>query len=293
MYIALSDEQLRQICRTHIESLEKWARAMLHHALTGQFGPDYIHAKNPDGNYTFKKALVEKSDSMMAAEPGRFPTHLDTFYLDELIYLLTRNDVYSLLQSAIGNFYPEGVNELRTFLTRLVPIRNKLSHTNPFSLREAEQVVCYSNDFTDAAKHYFLEKNMAKEFNTPNILKITDSLGNEYTPKEVLQAIHVTLKDPSTGEPKVFFKNDTFSVSLTMDPSFQSSDYEIKWRAKKGVEILDNGKRINVVIGDELIGENSLLSCQIVSHNSWHRFNGHDQQLIISFKALPTPRLDN
>lgn len=289
MYLSLSDGQLRQISRTHIESLEKWARVMLHHALTGKFGPDYIHAKNPDDNYTFKKALVEKADSMMAAEPGRFPTHLDTFYLDELIYLLTRSDVYSLLQPAIGNFYPEGINELRTFLTRLVSIRNKLSHTNPFSLREAEQAVCYSNDFTDAAKQYFVQKNMDKEFNTPNILRITDSLGNEYPPKEVIQAIHVTLKDPVTGQPKVFFRNDTFSVSLTMDPSFQPSDYEIKWHAKKGVEVLDNGTKINVVIGDELIGESTILSCNVISNNPWHRFRDHDQQLIIAFKALPTP----
>ncbi len=289
MLLNFTDEQLRQVCRTHIESLEKWARLLLHIVLTKELGSDFIHAKNSDGNYMFKKALVEKADRMMADDPGRFPSPLDTLYLEDIIYLLNRNDIYGLMLPSVKDFYPEGMAELHTFLDRLVPVRNKLSHTNPFSIRDAERAVCYSNDFIDFAKKFFLVNNMGKEFNTPSILKVTDSLGNERIsngndPNGILS---ITLIDPNSKQQKRFCKGDRFSISLEMDSSFAPDDYEIKWIYKEGMEILENGRKIIVTIGDKLIGENCSLMCSIISHNTWHRFNDYDHRLLVFFKAIP------
>lgn len=289
MLLNFTDEQLRQVCRTHIESLEKWARLLLGKVLTKEYGADFIHSKNPDGNLNFKKSLVEKADRMIADEPGRFPTPLDTLFLEDIVYLLTRKDIFELMKPTAIDFYPEGKEELRTFLERVIPIRNKLSHTNPFSVRDAERAVCYSNDFTDFVKQYFAKNNMEKEFNIPMILKVTDSLGNEKISdgKEPNGIMSISLTDPTTKEKKVFYKGEQFSVILEMDPSFPEGDYDINWPKMDGVEVHENGKKIIVTIGDNLIGEETSLCCRIVSHNTWHRYNSYDQTLLIRFKAIP------
>lgn len=292
MLQSLSNEELRQICRTNIEALEKWARLFIHYVLKASLGDDYFHKKNPDGNYMLKKSIVENADNRMSAEPGRFPTPLDTLFLDDIIYILCHNDLYrNYFSPHLKTFYPEGVNELRTFLSRLVPVRNKLSHTNPFSNRDAERAICYSNDFIDAVKAYFLNNRMEKEFNIPTVLKVTDSLGNEYLPENKAEAKADVIKiiDPATKQSMVFFSGDKFSVTLEMDPSYPSTDYTINWNKKEGVEILEDGKKINVTIGNELIGEDILIACSVISNKPWHRFNNYDHKIILRFKALPLP----
>lgn len=289
MYLNLTDEQLRSLCRTNIEALEKWARLMLHLVLTEKFGSDYIHAKNPDGNYKFKTKLVEKADEMIKNEPGRFPTHLDTLFLEELIYMLCHQDVYPLLSPHLKDFYPEGKEELKTFLGRVLSVRNKLSHSNPFSHRDAQRAVCYSNDFIDAVKHFFEQKNMTKEFNVPSIIKVTDSFGNEFIPTTSGEIFSVTILDPATKKPKVLYVGDKFSVTLEIDPSFADTDYRLEWTKKDGVEIVDGGKKVNVTVGNALVGENTCLVCRVISDKDWHRFGSNDHSLLLQFKALPTP----
>lgn len=291
MFSNLSDEQIRSICRTNLEALEKWARILLHYVLTDLYGKDYIHTKNADGNYKFRKALVEKTEQMMKDEPGRFPTPLDTLFLDELIYFICNDNVYAQLSSSFQDpdFYPQGKESLRTYLSRLIPIRNKLSHTNPFSYREAQRAVCYSNDFIDAAKQYFEKKSMTKDFNVPSILKISDSFGNESIPSNNPHVAIHNITVPGSKELKSLHMGEQFSVSLEMDPSFPDTEYQIKWHKTEGVDIQDNGKKIVVTIGYNLIGEKVSLIGSVISNNEWHRFGKYDQLITIDFKAVPIP----
>lgn len=293
MFTKLNDEQLRQICRTNIESLEKWARLFIHFTLSSALGADYFHCKNPDGNYKLKKSIIENADNRMKDEPGRFPTPLDTLFLEDIVYILCHQDFYKPYFSPhLTEFYPEGKDELRTFLNRLISVRNKLSHTNPFSLRDAERAVCYSNDFIDAVKNYFLNSRMEKEFNVPTVIKISDSLGNEYIPKNdsSIGSDLIQLIDPATKQPKIFYLGDSFSVTLEIDPSFPPDEYDINWHKTEGVEILENGRKITVTINNNLIGENSHISSEIVSHEPWHRFRNYDHRIFVKFKALPMPK---
>ncbi len=289
MFYVFSDEELRSICRTNLEALEKWARLLLHYVLEEKLGPDYIHARNPDGNYKFKTKLVEKSDIMRAQEPGRFPTPLDTLFLEDIVYLLCHNDIFPWLSPYLSLAYPEGKEELRTFLTRLIPVRNKLSHTNPFSSQDAYRSVCYSNDFIDCVKYYFEQKNMAKEFNVPSIIKVRDSLGNEKVINHDNETVIYQLKDPETKLPKTLYRGDKFSITIEIDPSFPTTDYDIKWYAKDGMEILNEGRTVNFTIGNRLIGEDVGVSAELISHEDWHRWGRYDQFFILKFKALPTP----
>ena len=285
-----SAEELRSICRNHIENFEKWARIFINNVLSEKLGDDYFHVKGADENYRMKKSFVEKADKMMAAEPSRFPTPVDTLFVEDIIYILCKPDFYKdYFSPYLKVMYPEGNNELRTFLERLVPIRNKLSHTNPFSIREAEKCVCCSNDFIDCVKGYYRMTGKEKEFNIPTIIRVNDSLGNEYLIKEdgIISWQTINLLDPDNKQKKVFYLGEKFSLNLTLDPSFREDPYTLKWSSKPGIEISDDGKRVDVTITKDLIGERSCIICNLVTTNEWHKYNGYDQQLIITFKALP------
>ena len=289
MYYKFNEDELRAVCRNHLESFEKWSRLIVHKVLTEKIGENYFFSTNPDGNYLIKKALVEKAKEMMLNEPSRFPKPVDTLFLEDIIYILCKNDFYrDYFSSFLTKMYPEGVNELRTFLNRLIPIRNKLSHTNPFSIRDAEQCVCYCNDFIECIKEYFIMTNQEKDFNIPTIIKVVDSLGNEYLIKEGRAGETLNIIDPNTNQKKTFFHNDKFSLDLTIDPSFDDTSYTLNWTPKNGMEVLNNGKKINVTITDTLIGDEVILWCRLITKNTWHRFLNYDQQLIVHFKALPT-----
>lgn len=289
MYYKFTDEELRSICRTHLESFEKWSRQVIHRVLSEKLGENYFYIKNPDGNFLIKKELVEHATKMTSSEPLRFPKPIDTLFLDDIIYLLCRPDFYkNYFSPFLVKMYPEGVNELRTILNRLIPIRNKLSHTNPFSIRDAEQCVCYCNDFIECIKEYFIMNNQEKEFNIPTIIRVVDSLGNEYPIKDGRAGEGLYIIDPITKQTKIFFINDKFSLNLTIDPSFEDSSYSLNWTPKNGMEVLNDGKRINVTITDNLIGEEVILWCRLVTNNKWHKYLDYDQQLIVHFKALPT-----
>ena len=290
MYYRYSDEELRTICRNHIENFEKWTRIFIHNVLSEKISDNYFHAKGVDGNYKMKKSVVEKADKMMADEPLRFPTPLDTLFVEDIIYILCKPDFYrDYFYPYLHDMYPDGNNELRTFLERLIPIRNKLSHTNPFSIREAEQCVCYSNDFIDCIKEYYKMTGKEKEFNIPTIIRVNDSLGNEYLIKEngILSFQSIDIISPDSKQKKVFYLGEKFSLNLTLDPSFSEDSYTLNWSPKQGIEILDNGKRVDVTITKDLIGERSSITCKLITTNEWHKYPGYDQQLLITFKALP------
>lgn len=64
-----------------------------------------------------KKSFVEKADKMMADEPLRFPTPVDTLFVEDIIYILCKPDFYNdYFSPYLRVMYPEGNNELRTFL---------------------------------------------------------------------------------------------------------------------------------------------------------------------------------
>ena len=80
---------------------------------------------------------------MLVENSQIFSRPIDTLYLDEIIYVLCKKKLYNEnFKEFLKIMYPNGAEEVRTFLKRLIPIRNKLSHANPLSIREAEQCIC-------------------------------------------------------------------------------------------------------------------------------------------------------
>ena len=104
----------------------------------------------------------------------------------KIIYLLCTDKFYQLMfKDILIHSYPQGNNEAREFLGRLIPIRNKLSHSNPITIREAEKAICYSNDFIDGVKEYYKKEGKDRMYNVPTIIRIIDSLGNEFNTNQI------------------------------------------------------------------------------------------------------------
>lgn len=281
MYYNYSDEELRAYCRNSIESLEMWARRLIHEKMVEKYGTQYINYQTPDENYIIKKEIREQVQFLSQKEPHRILRHVDALFLDHLIYFLCKPEWYKeLFKEALDFMYPEGQDEVHTFLERLVPIRNALSHSNPISVRQAEQAICYSNDFIDSIKHYYKEKGLEQVWNVPRIIRVTDSLGNIFeNPKEENALYNIfTVKQP-------LHCGDKYSVQVEIDSSFPPAEYDIIWEDDDITTTGGTHHSVNFL--EKNVSENYYLYCKIVSHKSWHKYKYYDCQIAVRLTVLP------
>lgn len=270
-----------------MEALEKWARLVVHKKMTEKYGLNYFHSSTSSDNPLIKKEIRDKAEEMMKDNPIRFKRPVDTLFLDEIIYILCKNELYkNCFKEFLDIIYPDGNSEARTFLSRLIPIRNKLSHSNTFSIREAEQCICYCNDFIEGVKQYFKNIGDERMYNVPNAIKLNDSLGNEYYLNKDTLFENINVIDESTKKLHQFEIGDSYSAWLTLDPSFSEDEYTFNWSIESG-RILGNNSRIDITITEEFIRERLAIYCTIKSKKSWHRYRGYDQQFAIIFQVLP------
>ncbi len=283
-----SEEEIRSKSRLSIESMEKWARTLIDSKLSEVYGEDYFHAQE-NGNNLIKNEIVEKAENMKKNNNGRFPKLIDTLFLDEIITILCKESLYKkFFKPCLDYIYPDGNSEARTFLKRIIPIRNKLSHSNPISIREAEQAICYSNDFVDGVKEYMKDIGKQKIYNVPNIIRINDSLGHEFYPNKDKRVEVIDIMNKNEDDLQEFNIEDRYTIYLTLDPSFDEKEYNIEWQIS-GRDIVEfkNKKQINLTIKEDYVGEEAYLVCTIVSNKKWHRYSIHDQKIIFSFRVLP------
>ncbi len=287
MFYSLPEEELRTICRVNIEAFEKWARTVIHSELTAHLGANYFDIELSPNVPVVKKSIRDKTAIMMRNHPQRFHRKIDTLFLEEIIYLLCRNDLYKqFFKNFLDLIYPDGNAEARTYLNRLVPIRNSLSHSNPISVRDAERCICYTNDFIDGVKQYYYNKGEERVFNTPNAIKINDSLGNEFQLNKDKSFELITLNWPGTNQLYQFHLGERYSAWLTLDPSYTPDQYIFDWHVECGRH-LGTSSRLDIEITEDMIRERCPIYCTIKSTKSWHRYQGYDQQFAIVFQVLP------
>ena len=88
------------------------------------------------------KSIKERYES----DTDRYKRIIDAALLDDLITITCHPNLYKdLYKQYFEPSYPSGNNELRNVLNILVEPRNRLSHANPISHRQAEQIICYSH----------------------------------------------------------------------------------------------------------------------------------------------------
>ena len=285
----LSDAERRAVCRATIESLEIWLRRVIELVLFPEFGNDYINALNPvTGDHLFKKRMRESIQRRVDREPNRYARRIDAALLEDVIYIVCHSNLYDrLFKPFFVSHYPHGRDELKTFLERLVGPRNALAHSNPLSVHQAEQVICYSHDAIEAIKRYLEDVNMDKDYNAPTVVKITDSRGLVFYDSEIsrfgdgLGQVSL-LKDRSAW----LTVGDTLGIEVEVDPSFSPDDYRLRWRyPKQSEEHTDN--RLVLKIADHHVRASFHITCTVVSNESWHRCGDVDDLVTLMYRVLP------
>ena len=284
MYHEYTQEQLRAYCRTYIETLEVWARRLIHEKMTEKYGDNYIFLSLEDGNFLVKKEIRDHVSHMLSIDPQRFNRHIDTLFIDHLVYFLCNEKWYKeLFKSALDYAYPQGRDEAYEFLNRLIPIRNPLSHSNVISMHAVERAICYSHDFIESLKKYYKERGEEQVWNVPRIIKVKDSLGNvfENSSEEGQQGAHFHL-------PQNFNCGDVYSVEVEVDSSFPSDSYSIRWafNAVFKDEFTNKAKYITTFTPKD-VGTSRIIWCWIESKKDWHKYGSHDSKINLHFTVLP------
>ncbi len=280
MYHEYTQDELRSFCKQNIENLEIWARNLIHEKLTTKYGSNYIQYKTPEQKFLIKKEIRQHVDSMQKKDPDRYKRGVDALYIDHIIYFLCHDKFYnSLFKEALDEIYPDGREEVRTMLTRLIPIRNLLSHSNPISMHQVERAICYSHDFIEGLKNYYSKKGKERMWNVPRIIKIKDSFGNVFN----------NFKDESTCVVHInqlMHVGDSYSLEIEIDPTFSKKDYTIEWKYKN--KVINNDKEnFHIKFSNADVSENNSIDCEIIQNKEWHKYTYHDFRVLIFFTVLP------
>ena len=283
----LKEEEKRSICKREIENLEIWLRRLVHESLSKEYGNNYLEHKDKNNNYLINTEIRQRVKSLINKEPKRFTRCIDAFFLPDLIYIICGDDLYNkFFKDPFFKAFPDGNNEARTFLTRLEDPRNALSHANPISDRQAEQVICYCRDIIDSLKEYYYKMGVENEYNVPRIIKITDSFGN-------------TIHSNELGDDPIFswhlqdHKNylhpgDKLGIEVEVDPSFDHSSYTIEWNIEhKSIKEFTNKTKISFKIDMKHVGRSFNVECTIISNKRWHKWQSWDDCVNIYYKVLP------
>lgn len=282
-----SESELRNASRETIETLEYWLRRVVDKTLSDSYGPEYLNFTDNNGNRIINKSIKDNIEKNFKKEENRYTRMIDASLLDSLIDIICNPNLYkNHFRQVFEDAFPEGNYEARTFMSRLISPRNNLSHANPISIRQVEQILCYSHDIIDSIKKYYYAKNQQMSYNVPRFIHFKDSFGNE------------KFFDQNTeGHPMVGFTQDQryvlrpgdyLSIEIMVDESFKETEYSIFWRSTKKFPDFGNVKKISFKIEPHHVCESISFHCAIVSNKEWHRMReGYDDLLLIFYKVLP------
>ena len=282
----MQDAGIRSICKERIESLEHWLRRLIDEVLTAAYG-NYFSHEDANSNRVIKKKLHETIQARRKKEPGRYPRDIDAVLLDDAIDIVCNPQLFSLhFQEALAIAFPEGHVEARTFLSRIVTPRNNLAHANAISLRQAEQIICYTNDIIESLKTYYKDKGMENDYNVPLILRITDSFGNTFTRSQFYASPEGSIAMRCHDKQGDLYPGDTLTVEVEVDPAY-TEDYDLRWSVS-AEPITDTGPKVAVHIANKHVGLQFGIVCTVVTKRDWHRMpGGKDDMLILVYKVLP------
>lgn len=284
----LKYSDLRSLCKDKLEGLEHWLRRLINETLSKEY-KDYFNHIDTAGNRLIPSRLMQKAIEKRSAEPERYPRLIDTLLLSDAIAIICKPELWKRhFQAPLNQAFPDGLNEAKTFLNRLLAPRNNLAHANAISVRQAEQIICYSNDVIDSIKSYYRDAGMSNDYNVPLILKLSDSFGNVLTRDQFDDAGSAQLAQ-FQREPKFNLRpGDFLSLEVEADPSFSPDLYKIHWSTTQGDPINSEGNRLEIHIQNGHVNEAYVIQCSIKTHNSWHRLQyGQDDLLLIYYKVLP------
>jgi hypothetical protein len=218
----------------------------------------------------------------MAEHPERYRREIDALVLDDLIAILCKQDLYAdCFAPALGRAFPQGNEVARTFLYRLVPVRNALSHANPITIHDAERVLCYCDDVVEALKVYYESRNMSKDFNSPTFTRFVDSLGHSEIPTSTDSVYDYS--DSSSLRP-----GDAIRLEVEVDSSFDPDTCIVSWSIfQVGDHGVGMGTSFELTLLPRHVGEKFMIQAILTSNKDWHRHGSYDATLMATYKVLP------
>jgi len=288
----LTDVELRQFCKEAVEGLEFWLRRVIDITLAPEFGTDYINAKSGANNqHIIKKSVRESVQSRALSDTRRYPRMVDAMLLDEEIDIICHPDLYkNFFKEYFENSFPFGNDELRNCMRKILAPRNNLSHANPISVRQAEQVICYSHDVIDSIKDRLKERNLDREYNAPTIIKVSDTRGFVFHDSQIRRNNTGRGGIDLTNDQSTWLRSgDTVGVEVEIDPSFPSEDYSVDWVFPNGVSVqkYNSNKRAVLSLTDANVRVDFTIYCKVISNKGWHRCGDVDDCVGITYKVLP------
>lgn len=273
---AYTEDERRSDARKTLEALEIWLRRFVDVELSKEFGINYFYDKKTDGQNIINNDIQSYARDPLKA--GLRP--INAILLEHLITILCNHELYnSFFKQGLKEAYPCGSEELRTFLNRLKPLRNDLSHANFVSIRNCERIICYSHDIIDSLKNYYSMQGQQDEYNVPRIIKVTDNF-QEFKLTE-LNSFSVT-----DNSKYYLYPGDTLTIEIEVDPTFDETEYEVKWEGNYN-DIEGTGKKFMLPIQEKYITETLDVICKVISTEIWHRNTHFDDQFHCQYKVLP------
>ena len=244
--ISLTETELRDLSRHHIDTFENWSRRLIDEIFKNHYGNDYFNFMLKVDQPLVRSTTKKRIEQRMKDNPGRFPRKIDAILMEDIEYFLCRDDLYDChFKNILEPFY-SGVAEVRRVLERLIPIRNKLSHGNTISIHEAEQCICYTDDFVAVFKQYYSTIGKERDYNVPVFLRIKDSLGNDIVREDTRYAWELHFYGHLAPEIQLR-SGDQYKLWVEVDSSFDSSFYEIRWVVKQDYTTLIKKGTGNVI----------------------------------------------
>ena len=287
----LTETELRDLCRHHIDTFENWSRRIIDETFKSCYGSDYFNFMVSEDQPLFKSEIKSRIVQRVRDNPGRFPRNIDAILLEDIEYFLCRDDLYNSHFKAVLEPFYSGASEVRKVLERLIPIRNKLSHSNTISIHEAEQCTCYTGDFIGVYKQYYLNIGKERAYNVPVFLRIKDSLGNDL----VREDSHCSWGIHFYGitAPKIQLRSgDRYKLWVEVDSSFDSSFYEISWTVSQDiVTVIKKGKGnvIDLTFNNKNVSYAPEIRISLITKRDWHRFHDEDDIIKLHYEPILPP----
>lgn len=291
MFSSLGEQQIRDVCRHHIDTFENWSRRLIDETLKETYGKDYFNCMLSDDMPLIKTEMKKRIDQRMKDNPGRFPRKIDAMLMEDIEYFLCRDDLYRELFRQVLEPFFSGQGEIRCVLERLIFIRNKLSHGNTISFHEAEQCICYTNDFVEQYKLFYELLGKGRDYNVPVILRIKDCLGNDLVREDTRYSWEIHFLGGG-GRPKVQLRSgDEYRLWLEVDSSFDPSFYEISWNVQRLFEPFAKGKgcEIRFKVSNKEVSYAPTIHIALTTKRDWHRFHDEDDRVKISLEQVLPP----
>jgi hypothetical protein len=285
----IPEKDLRDHCRRIIESLELWLRRLIDDRLSEKYGSNYIDAKRADGSFVIKNEIRKTITKRLKQEPERFSRPIDAAQLDHKVSIICNSNLYNeCFKEAFNSVFPNGRSEAHLFLKRLIEPRNRLGHANPISIRQAERVVCYSNDVIEALKFYYQCKGLEMRFNVPMINRVTDSFGRTFFANEINRnSTGRGVVDRRSDQSITLRSGDTISLEVEVDAAYDRNSYVIRWVIPYGGDIDSGQERVSITLTNGNISPEFVIYCHVTSKKHWHRLGNIDDQIGIIYEVLP------